>query len=260
MPRIVTLLAQTVHNHWVDVFGGSGAGILGKPPSRMETFNDRDKHIFNLFNVLQDDHLRRKLGRLLSYTPFRSFNHYKMALDLVQHPTDDPVRNAWAFLVVSHQGMCIAHPALQRPTHFSRLVRPYSAESWLNLPDNLDKAARRFRPIQVLDDPWEKVITTFDAPRTAFFFDPPYFPDTVTRKFYPWEMTAEEHDAFLKRLQDIDGFAIVCGYDSPLYSERLHKWRHLTYPTHERLTIQGIRNPREESVWLNYDENGRRLL
>ena len=182
-----------------------------------------------------------------------------MALALLQKPSDDPVRNAWAFLVASHQGMCIVHAALQRPSHFSRLVKPYSAESWLSLPDSLDKAARRFRAVQVTNDPWKKIIATFDARRTVFFCDPPYPPTTVTRQFYPWEMTIEEHDTFLLRLQDIEGFAIVCSYDNPLYRERLQKWRLHTYPTRERLTIQGFRNPREELVWLNYDEQGRRL-
>ena len=40
MQHIMAFLSPAFHNHWVDVFGGSGAGILGKPPSRMETFND----------------------------------------------------------------------------------------------------------------------------------------------------------------------------------------------------------------------------
>ena len=51
MPALVRLFPH--HEHFVSVFGGSGADILGKPRSRLESFNDLDGQVYNLFCLLQ---------------------------------------------------------------------------------------------------------------------------------------------------------------------------------------------------------------
>lgn len=44
MPRLIGIFPN--HDHYVSVFGGSGADILGKPRSRLESYNDLDGHLF----------------------------------------------------------------------------------------------------------------------------------------------------------------------------------------------------------------------
>jgi DNA adenine methylase len=39
------------HQVFVDVFGGSGAVLLGKPPSPVDVYNDIDGRLVNLFRV-----------------------------------------------------------------------------------------------------------------------------------------------------------------------------------------------------------------
>ena len=39
---------------YIDVFGGSGAVLLGKPKSKFEVFNDVDGELVNLFHCIRD--------------------------------------------------------------------------------------------------------------------------------------------------------------------------------------------------------------
>ena len=51
---------------FVDVFGGSGSVLLGKPPDPFEVYNDYDGDLVNLFRVMKDRPLEfiRELGFL----------------------------------------------------------------------------------------------------------------------------------------------------------------------------------------------------
>jgi|SRR5471030_910625 len=42
------------HQTYVDVFGGIGAVLLGKRPSKVEVYNDLNRKMTSLFNVLSD--------------------------------------------------------------------------------------------------------------------------------------------------------------------------------------------------------------
>ena len=42
------------YGRFVDVFGGSGSVLLGKPKSKFEVFNDVDGELVNLFRCIRD--------------------------------------------------------------------------------------------------------------------------------------------------------------------------------------------------------------
>ncbi len=54
--------------HFCDVFGGSAAVLLNRPPSPVETYNDLDSELANFFEVLRDD--GEALIRAIGLTPF----------------------------------------------------------------------------------------------------------------------------------------------------------------------------------------------
>jgi site-specific DNA-adenine methylase len=58
------------HQVFVDVFGGSGAVLLGKPPSPVDVYNDIDGRLVNLFRVLRDEEQAQRLIKSLELTPF----------------------------------------------------------------------------------------------------------------------------------------------------------------------------------------------
>ena len=56
------------HKSYVEPYFGSGAVLFNKPPSRIETVNDLDGDIVNLFQCIQQD--SERLARLVMATPF----------------------------------------------------------------------------------------------------------------------------------------------------------------------------------------------
>src|SRR5579871_5566156 len=55
-------------HHYCEPFAGSGAILLNRPPSPVETYNDLDGEVVNFFRVLRDD--RSRLMEALNLTPF----------------------------------------------------------------------------------------------------------------------------------------------------------------------------------------------
>jgi DNA adenine methylase len=63
---LLPLLPQTTH--FCDVYGGSAAVLINRPPALVETYNDIDSELVNFFSVLreQKDQLIENIG----LTPF----------------------------------------------------------------------------------------------------------------------------------------------------------------------------------------------
>src|ERR1043165_5222323 len=61
-------LLPTRFKHYCEVFGGSAAVLINRPPASVETYNDLDGEVVNFFECLRDN--GKDLVRLISLTPF----------------------------------------------------------------------------------------------------------------------------------------------------------------------------------------------
>src|SRR5713101_6891745 len=61
-------LLPTHFTHYCEVFGGSAAVLINRPPAPVETYNDLDGEVVNFFECLRDD--GKELVRLIGLTPF----------------------------------------------------------------------------------------------------------------------------------------------------------------------------------------------
>src|SRR5690242_14460533 len=73
-PLLVSLLP--VHEVYCEVFGGSGALLFAKPPSRLEVFNDLDSGVVQFFRVLRNPQQAEALQRALTLTPYAREEYY----------------------------------------------------------------------------------------------------------------------------------------------------------------------------------------
>lgn len=87
------------HHSYLEPFFGSGAVLFNKPRSNIETVNDLDGDVVNLFECIRRD--PEKLGRMAYYTPY-SRQEYERSCSR-EIPTD-PFDRAARFLIRCNQG------------------------------------------------------------------------------------------------------------------------------------------------------------
>jgi DNA adenine methylase len=248
MPKIIPFIPH--HEHYVSVFGGSAADILNKPKSRFETWNDIDGQLYNLFKVLRDGDAE-ELKRRLVCTPTACGRTYAEARAVLNVPITDPIKSAWAFLVVSHQSFTLAAPPVQQPANWRYARDHQRTPKWLLLPDSVDYVRRRFAAVQLFNHDWREMLDRLDTPETLFFVDPPYFPGTLNdfNPLYAHVMTVEDHLEMLDRLNAIEGKAIVCNYSCEPYEQKLAGWKRHTFGNRTGMGIVP-KIHRKEIVWI----------
>src|SRR5690606_16751849 len=88
--------------------------------------------------------------------------------------------------------------------------------------------AERLRGVVIENrDAWD-VMRQHDSPETLHYVDPPYMHETRNMRrgnaAYEREMTAEDHEVLLERLQDLTGMVVLSGYRTELYDAGLPGW------------------------------------
>lgn len=79
--------------HYCEPFAGSGAVLLNRPPSPIETYNDIDGEVCNFFRVLRDH--KDRLVEVIGLTPF-SREEFCIACEM--DPNLDPVEAHAVFM------------------------------------------------------------------------------------------------------------------------------------------------------------------
>lgn len=101
--RLVELIPS--HHSYVEPFFGSGAVFFRKQESDIETINDLDSNVVNLFSCIQED--AGRLARLILTTPF-SRERYEETYDaeffVGEALEENPYRKALLFLIQCWQG------------------------------------------------------------------------------------------------------------------------------------------------------------
>ena len=72
-------------HHYCEPFGGSGAVLLNRSPSPVETFNDLDSDVVNFFRVIRSD--KDAFIKSIALTPF-SREEFGIACDISQNISD----------------------------------------------------------------------------------------------------------------------------------------------------------------------------
>lgn len=255
MRQLVPLIPD--HAMYVSVFGGSGADIAHKPPSRAEVYNDLNGNLAAFFRVLGNDALRRRLiARLHWLIPSRVL--YEDLRTICREGHEDPVQVALATYycsIWSHGGR---DPAGTKRSPFALGSRRPVPHRWIEVRRHLNAVARRFQGVLIENRPWQDVVGKFDGPRSFLYCDPPY--EHSTRHdvdYYRHEMSHADHEALLAGLQAVRGLVMLSGYECDLYKRHLGSWRRHTFEVTS--SASSVHAARVETVWMNYDEAGNRL-
>lgn len=236
------------HSLFVSAFAGSAAEFSFKPPAKREILNDLDGNIYSVFATLRDERLYQRLLRLLKYS-HDCRRLYFECHDRLKEKGLSILERAFNFLVAANLGFQGVHPLMTRSYTWGlnnkrkriHTVIP-ALHAWRN----------RMKHVECENIDAFDLIDKYDYPDTLFFLDPPYHLATRAKSLYLHDVF--DHGRFVRLLQKLKGKVFLCGYEHGLYDIQLLGWRRIVIPTIK--TACGLRAPRREIVWMNYDENG----
>lgn len=243
------------HVRYVEPFGGAGHVLFAKPPSTFEVFNDLDGRIVNFFAVLRSPESFERLQLILELSPYA---RQEFAEIIDASFCEDPVEYARRFFVLMRQarGGLGMSKVTSRAWAVSKRVRrkmPEAVSKYLSAIDGLLDVHERLREVVIEHLPALEVIDTYDDKDTFFYLDPSYLPETrhgQKASTYGCEMTYEDHEALLARIQKVKGKVMISGYPSALYDGKLAGWRREELVTTAHVANSG--QARVEVIWMNY--------
>ena len=250
--RIISYIPP--HHSYLEPFFGSGAVLFKKPRSHIETVNDLDSAVVNLFRCIRED--PERLAREIYFTPYSREVHIASYQDGIP---EDPFAYAIQFLVKCNQGYGFRTNEIRVgwKNDIAARERAYAAKYWTELPEIILETAERLRGVQIECRPALEVIQRFNFPNVLIYADPPYVLSARSggKKQYKYEMTDSDHLALLEALKAHRGPVILSGYDSPLYNRMLAEWHKETLYTTDQLSRR-----RQEALWMNFKPDGQESL
>lgn len=244
--QIVSLIPS--HHSYVEPYFGSGAVLFNKPMSEIETINDLDSEVTNLFRCIQKD--SERLARLVMTIPFSREEYDKEFKYLEQTVCVSNFERAAGFLIRCWQGHGFrtnGHKVGWKNDVQGR-EKMYALWNWYRLPEWIIDIAERLRMVQIENRTAVEVIKRFDYKTVFMYIDPPYLLGTRTGRQYMHEMSDSDHEELLKILLQSSAKIMISGYESDMYNDYLKEWNKVYFSS---CTEQG--RPRQEIVWINYE-------
>lgn len=229
------------HHSYVEPYFGSGGVFFNKPTSKIETINDMDNRVVNLFKIIRDDPL--PLIRALELTPYAR-NEYENTYTTT---AVDATEMARQFLLQCWQGHGFRTNGYRSgwKNDVQGREAAYAMRDWYRLPGWISETVERLREVQIECRPAVDVISRFNHEKVVVYADTPYLLSTRNKEQYKHEMSEQQHIELLEALLNHKGTAIVSGYDSDLYNEFLKGWSKKQINT---LAEKGL--PRTETIWI----------
>ena len=240
-------------HHYVEPFSGSGAVLLNREPSPIETYNDLDGEVVNFFRVLRAE--KDKLIEAIGLTPF-SREEFATACQL--DPELDPFERARRFYIRARQ----VRTGLAQTASIGRWANCKNTSRrgmsgvisrWLGGVEALPAIAERLLRVQIENRTAIQVIELYDDVNTLHYCDPPYIHETRgDSKAYGYEMTNKQHEELAEVLNSVKGFVALSNYDCALMEKLFPKKKWFKTSSPEK-TIHSTKDKRVEVLWTNYD-------
>ena len=222
---------------YIDVFGGSGSVLLGKPKSKFEVFNDVDGELVNLFHCVRDRFEEFLVE--LNLFPLNSREEFNIWLkchdrgvdieqfaDLQLEILDMDQRTALSDAMKQVVRYRIEYPEIREAAaYFMRVRNSYASagKSFACQPFNiesvfeqLEEMSFRIREVVIEQQSFEVLISHYDRQDSFFYADPPYL---NSEYLYDADFGWEQHVLLRNILYGIKGKFLLSQVDCPQIRE-----------------------------------------
>lgn len=239
------------HHSYLEPFFGSGAVLFNKPRSNIETVNDLDGNVVNLFEWIRKD--PERLAHEIYLTPY-SRRVYEDAFAADPEDSFERAVNFYIRLNMGH-GFRTNGEKVGWKNDVQGRERAYAAQDWCNLPKKILQAAERLRGVQIENRPAEDLIDQYNHEKVFQYWDPPYVLGTRNGKQYRCEMSDSQHEGLLNKALKSRAKIMISGYDSELYNDMLKGWYRC-----EAVAYSQVCTKKKEVIWMNYRDDQITLL
>ena len=238
---------------YLEPFAGSGAVFYNKLPGAVETINDIDSDVVNLFRVLRDR--PEELKRAKELTPY-SREEYDRSFE----PCEDPLEQARRYMVRTTQAIGAKMGGKCGWRNHKQMKISGTACKWGVITSTIDTAAARLRGsstnlVQIEHMDAMRLIERYDSPDVLMYLDPPYVRSARrSGKLYRHELDDAGQWKLLELVTKSQARIVLSGYASPLYDEALQGWYRDTTMSQTTSTEMAV-----ECLWTNYEPPARQI-
>lgn len=236
------------HHSYLEPYFGSGAVLFNKQRSNIETVNDLDGNVVNLFEWIRKD--PERLAHEIYYTPYARQVHEDTFASVPEDSFAQAV-NFYIRLNMGH-GFRTNGEKVGWKNDVQGRERAYASQDWCRLPEKIMQAAERLRGVQIENRPAVEVIKRFNYKNVLIYLDPPYMPETRHGKQYAHEMLRREsHEEMLIAALEHKGPVLISGYETDLYNDLLKGWH-----KEDHLAYSQVHSRKHEILWMNFEPVG----
>ena len=243
--KIISLFTDNYREMtYIEPFFGSGAVFFNKAPSIIETINDIDGEVYNLFFQIREN--SEELSRLIRFTPWSRQEYEKSFCR-----NKSKIENARRFLIRTYFAIGGINYCRTGWRHNIKSNNG-NLENFENLPQIILETAYRLRPkrgniVQIENRDAFSLIEKYNRENVLMYLDPPCISDTIKRRYYTYDFKNEDHVRLCELINNSKAYIILSGYENEIYNTHLKAFRKTSLFSYDE---KG--NKRIEVIWTNY--------